>query len=144
MQETQWIPLWLVWNSTFKSRYVCVREKESLYFVCIGVCVCVWQKKGRTREMGWVMWSDSKREEDFRVNFECTSYIFSSGLRESWDWLSTSLPAMTDSPDLLYSPYMCVCVCVSALQRCAHFRWWICWCTCANCSYIKLFPKECT
>lgn len=58
------------------------------------------------------MWSDSKREEDFRVNFECTSYIFSSGLRESRDWLSTSLPAMTDSPDLLYSPYVCVCVCV--------------------------------
>lgn len=57
------------------------------------------------------MWSDSKREEDFRVNFECTSYIFSSGLRESRDWLSTSLPAMTDSPDLLYSPYVCVCVC---------------------------------
>lgn len=58
------------------------------------------------------MWSDSKREEDFRVNFECTSYIFSSGLRESRDWLSTSQPAMTDSPDLLYSPYMCVCVCL--------------------------------
>lgn len=56
-----------------------------------------------------MMWSDSKREEDFRVNFECTSYIFSSGLRESRDWLSTSLPAMTDSPDLLYSPYVCVC-----------------------------------
>lgn len=43
-----------------------------------------------------------ERERDFRVNFECTSHIFSSGLRESRDWLSTSLSAMTDSTDWLY------------------------------------------
>ena len=85
------------------------------------VCECVWGKVCLRTVVEMERWDESYgvtvREGDFRVNFECTSHIFSSGLGESRDRLSTSLSAMTDSTDWLYSPLcVCLCVCVPACK----------------------------
>lgn len=103
--------------------------------VCLWVCVwrCVWGKKVETERWD-ESWGVTVRRGDFRVNFECISYIFiwpqgESRLAFYFIVNHGSLGWLALFTALLW---WCVCVC-ACMNRCTHVhRWCMCWYMCVS------------